>query len=77
MRGCRFWGAALLGEHFGKFLGRIHQHIRRIRLERMRGKTVTHAHGPQAGVLSGFDIDVRVADDRGFFRTDTSFFDPG
>ena len=33
----------------------------------MRGKAVTHAHGPQAGAASGFDVDVGVADDGGFF----------
>ena len=56
-------------------MGRVYQNIRRSLPQRMRREAVTHAHGPEAGVTSGFNVDVRVTDDCGFFRTYSTFFE--
>ena len=52
----------------------LYKHVRWLLRQRMRGKAVTYAHGPQAGIASGFDIDVRVPDDRRLFRPYAVFF---
>src|ERR1700722_20835820 len=41
----------------------------------MRSETVAHAYSPQAGIASGFDVYVGVANDRSFFRTHAVFLE--
>ena len=41
----------------------------------MRREAVVDSNGPETGIASGFNIDVRVADDRGFLRSDAVFFE--
>ena len=43
--------------------------------QRMRSKAVSHADRPQAGVDPGFNVDMRVANDRGLFRAHAVFFE--
>src|SRR5580704_6201370 len=64
-----------LGEYFGQFLRCVHQHVRRLLLQCVRGKAVIHTYGPQAGVASGFNVDMRVANDHSFFRSHAVFFE--
>ena len=52
------YGLTTHTEYVSQIVRRIHEHIRRLLLQRMRGKAIIHAYGPQSGVASGFNIDV-------------------
>src|SRR5579859_5421607 len=51
----------------------IDQDVRRGRFEGVRSESVGHAAAPDAGIAGGEHINIRIADDDGFFRSAAAF----
>ena len=62
-------GARRLPEDLRQFVRCVNQNVGRSRLQGVWGKAVTDAHAPESSVACGFHIDMRIADDRGLFRS--------
>src|ERR1700722_13005571 len=68
-------GAGRLRENLCQFARSVNQNVGRSRLQRMWGKTVTHAHAPEPSVACGFHVDMRIGNDRSLFRKHAILFE--
>src|SRR5579859_763801 len=58
---------------FNQLRGRINQHVRRSRLQGVGSESVGYTAAPDAGIAGGEHVNIRIADDDGFFRRAAAF----